>query len=111
MVATRRRWPWPRAELGRRGVEVGHVGDVDPEGGDGDDEVGEAEAHRRELRDALGPARDLLADEVLAGDAEVEAAGGELARDLGGGEELELDAVDAARRCRGTRGRRRRGRW
>ena len=84
------------AEGGGGGVEIGHVAHIDPEGRHGDDEIGEAEAHRGEFGHQVGPVGHFLAHEILAGDAEMQAAGGEFAGDLAGREQHELDAVDAA---------------
>ena len=41
-----------------------------------------------------------FADQILAGDAEVQAAGSKLARDLGGGEQHEVDAGHVAHAAR-----------
>ena len=65
---------------------------VDPGLRRGDDDIGAAEAERRQQRKALVGVGDLLAHEVLAGDAEMRRAGGELADDLGGREKGHFDA-------------------
>ena len=51
-----------------------------------------AEAERAQQHEALIGVGDLLAHEILAGDAEMRRAGGELADDLGGREKRDLDA-------------------
>ena len=117
LVATVSRRPWRGAEIGGDVVEVGHVAHVDPR-------LAARRPRRRSGRSrAAGPARPSppvghrLLDLVAAGDAEMDGAGAELARDLRRREVRDLDAgepVDAAAIARGRRrpgrGRARRGR-
>jgi hypothetical protein len=49
-----------------------------------------AEAHGRHRLDRLLPARDTLLHEVGAGDAQMDAAGGQLARDFPGGQQAQF---------------------
>ena len=94
-VAMRSRRPWRARKARGDVVEILHRPDVDPELRHRDDDIGVAEAERREQRDPASASATRLAQQVLAGDAEMHVPGGELARDLGGGEERDLDAVDA----------------
>ncbi len=57
----------------------------------GDDDVGRAEAEAGLDGGLLLPVGDVLAQKILAGDAEVDAALADLAGDFGGGEEGDLD--------------------
>ena len=59
------------AKIGRDLVEIGHGAHVDPGLRHRHDDVGVAEAKRRQHLDRLVRIRDLLADQVLAGDAEM----------------------------------------
>ena len=64
----------PGAMVRRDILEVGHRSHVDPGLRRGDDDIGAAEAERRQQREALVGVGDLLAHEVLAGDAEMRRA-------------------------------------
>ncbi len=58
-----------------------------------------AEAHRRQFRDLPVPVGELVAHEVGAGDAEMDAPGGEFAGDLAGREQHEFEALGAVDRA------------
>src|SRR5690606_21569022 len=73
------------AEPGRDVVEILHRPDVDPQFRHRDDEVRAPEPEPGEDKDAPAPVRDRLAHQVLAGDAEMDVAGGKLAGDLSRG--------------------------
>ena len=60
--------------------------------GDGDDDIGAPEAERRQQRQPLVGVGDFFAHQVLAGHAEMDGAGGELADDLGSREIGDFDA-------------------
>ncbi len=81
------RHPHPIAALGAIGrgdiVEIGHGAHIDPGLGRGDDYVGVAEAERAQKLQPRLDVRNFLAQQILAGDAEMRAAGGKLADDLG----------------------------
>ena len=81
------------AEIGGDVVEIGHGLDVEPDVGNGHHHVGMAEAEPRHDLGAAFPVRQRLAHQVLAGDAEVHRAGADLARDLRGGQEDDLDVA------------------
>ena len=87
------------AKIGRDLVEIGHAAHVDPGLRHGDDHVGMAEAERGQHLHRLVRIRDLLAHQVLAGDAEMRRAAGQLADDLGGREEGDLDVGHAGERA------------
>ena len=70
------------AEVGGDVGEVGHLGDVDPGVGHGDDDFGLAEAERLCEDDLVGAVLGFLVDEVGAGDAEIDRAADQLAGDL-----------------------------
>ena len=78
--------PVPRAMVGRDILEVGHRAHVDPGLRRGDDDIGAAEAQRRQQREPLIGVGDLLAHQILAGDAEMRRAARELADDFRGRE-------------------------
>ena len=80
-------------EFGGDVVEVGHGVDIEPAVRDGDDNVSLAEAETGLDRDLRFPVGDVLAQKVLAGDAEVDAALADLARDLRGRQESDFDVV------------------
>ena len=82
------------------GVEVVQCAHIDPGAGDGEDEVGMAEAQLGQLLDPVFPLAQLLADEVGAGDAEMDAACRQFAGDFAGGEQHQLDIVDAVDEAR-----------
>ena len=67
-------------------VEIGHGADVDPGLRHGDDDVGLAEAERCQQHHAGIGVGDLLAHQILTGDAEMGGAGRELRDDLRGRE-------------------------
>ena len=67
------------AELGGDVVEVGHGVDVEPGFRHGDHDIGRAEAEPRLDRGLALPVGDVLAQQILAGDAEVDAALADLA--------------------------------
>ena len=81
------------AELGGDVVEVGHGVDVEPDFRHGDHHIGGAEAEPRPDRGLLLPVGDVLAQQILAGDAEIDAALADLACNLGGRQEGDLDVV------------------
>ena len=83
------------AERQRDLVEIGHGAHVDPAVGHGDDDVGAAEAELLQELDAVIGVRHLLADEILAGDADVGATGFQIPRDLGRRHERDFDAIEA----------------
>ena len=89
----------PGAEGGGDVLEIGHGAHVDPGLRRGDDDIGAAEAERRQQSEALVGVGDLLAHEILAGDAEMRGAGGELADDFGRREKRDLDAGEAGDRA------------
>ena len=60
-----------RAKIGRDLIEIGHSANVDPRLGHRHDDVGVAEAKRRQHLDRFLRIRNLLADQVLASDAEM----------------------------------------
>ena len=80
-------------------VEIGHGPHVDPGLRHGHHDIGVAEAQRRQHLHGRVGIRDLLAHEVLAGDAEMGGTGGQLRNDLGGREEGHLGAFDARDRA------------
>ena len=88
--------PHPLAAPGAIGggdvLEIGHGAHVDPGLRRGDDDIGAAEAERRQQLEPRIGVGDLLAHQILAGDAEMGGAGGELADDLGGRKKGDLDA-------------------
>lgn len=73
--------------------QVGHRIDVDPHLRHRDDDAGMAEAQRGHERETLGGVRDVLADEILAGDAQVHVAARQFAGDLGSRKERHLGVV------------------
>ena len=81
------------AELGGDVVKVGHGVDVEPGFRHRDHDIGRAEAKAGLDRGLALPVGDVLAQQVLAGDAEVDAALADLACDLGGRQEGDLDVV------------------
>ena len=95
------------AEGERHLLQVRHAAHVEPAGGHGDDDVGAAEAQRLQEAHALAGVLHGLADQVLAGDAEVRRAALQELRDLGGGDEVDLDARQGrrSRPCSRARGR------
>ena len=76
-------------------VEIGHGPHIDPGLRHGDDDIGVAEAERGQHLDSGIGIRDLLAHQILAGDAEMGGARGELRDDLGGREKGDLRPLDA----------------
>ena len=83
------------AEGGGDVVDVGHGAHVDPGLRHRDHDIGEAEAEAFDQHHALVGVGDLLAHQVLAGDAEMHGAGRELRGDFGGRQIGDLDAVEA----------------
>src|SRR5262245_36994467 len=81
-----------RVECGADVVEVGHRRDVNPCARNGDDHVGEAEAKRLQQQDRLVAVAHVLAEEVLAGDAEMDLTVAERGSDLGRRHQLHVDA-------------------
>ena len=79
-------------ERGGNVVDVGHGAHVDPGLRHGNDDIGMAEAQRRQQFDLRGRIGDLLAHKIFTGDAHVGCALGELLDDLGGREESHFDA-------------------
>ena len=94
-----RRHPHPLAAPGAEGggdiFDIRHAAHVDPGLRHGDDDIGIAEAQRREQLHARVRVSQGLAQKVLAGDAHVDAARAELADDFGGREKGDLDAGHA----------------
>ena len=90
----------PARPIGRGDVlEIGHRAHVDPGLRRGDDHVGLAEAERRDQLEPGVGVQNLLAHQILAGDAEMGGAGGELADDLGGRKKGDLDPGQARDRA------------
>ena len=84
-----------RPELAGGEIEIGQIVHVDPERRHRHHQIGEPEPHRRDFRQPLAPARDLLAHQVLSCHAEMQPPRRQLARDLGGREQHHLNPVDA----------------
>ena len=84
-------------------LQVGHRLDIDPAIRHRDDHVGAAEAERAQELDGAVGVGERLADQVLAGDAEMHAAGLELVHDLRRREIHDLDAVEAFDQRRDSR--------
>ena len=82
-------------ERRRHVFEISHVAHVDPRLRRGDDDIGVAEAELREQDDLAVGLR--LAHQILAGDAEMGGAGGEVLDDLGRRQEGDLDVFDPDR--------------
>ena len=91
-----RRDPHALAALGAIGrrdiVEIGHGAHVDPRLGRGDHDIGVAEAERAQELEPRLDIRNLLAQQILAGDAEMRGSRGKLADDLGRRDIGDLDA-------------------
>ena len=79
------------AEIGGDVVEIGHGVDVEPDVGNGNHDIGAAEAEPCGDLGARLPVGQRLAQQILAGDAEVDAAGAKFAGDFGGRQEADLD--------------------
>ena len=79
--------------------EVGHARDIDPAIRHGDDHIGAAEAERLQELDRAVDIGQRLADQILAGHAEMHAARFQLMHDLGGRGVDHLDAVEAVERA------------
>ncbi len=75
-------------------VEIGHGANVDPGLRHRDHDIGETEAEPFDQHHAPVGVRDHLAHQILAGDAEMDGAGRELAGDFGGRQISDLDAVE-----------------
>ena len=89
-------------ELGRDLGDVDDAADVDPALGDGQHQGAAGVAERLlEHQDAVVLAL-VLADDVVAGDAEIDAALGDLREDVGGALEQHLDARAGPGSWRGT---------
>jgi len=84
-----------RAEGGGDVGEIGHVAHVDPRLRRGDDDIGVAEAERRQQFDLARSVGNGLAHEIFAGHAHVDGALREMRRYVGGREKGDLDIVDA----------------
>ena len=95
--------PHPVAAPGAIGrgdvVEIGHRAHVDPGLGRGNHDIGVAEAERTQERKPRLDVGNLLAHQVLAGDAEMDLARGELADDLGRRDIGDLDPGQAGDRA------------
>ena len=76
-------------------LEIDHAAHVDPGARHRHDDIGVAEAERRQQLDPLVGVRNSLAHEILARDAHVNGARGKLRRDLTRREERDLDIVEA----------------
>ncbi|CEG09365.1 hypothetical protein BN961_02790 [Afipia felis] len=83
------------AERGRDVVEVGHGADIDPRLRHGDHHVGAAEAERLDQHHALVGVGDAFADQILAGNAEVDLSACKLGCDFARGEIGDLDLIEA----------------
>lgn len=79
------------AEIGRHVVEVGHAVDIEPHVRHRHNNIGVTEAKPRDDFGTAFPVGQVLAHQILAGDAEVDAAAADLARNLRGGHEHDLD--------------------
>ena len=92
--------PHPFAAPGAIGggdvLEIGHGAHVDPGFRRGDHDIGMAEPKRAQELEPGADVRDLLAQQILAGDAEMGCAGGELADDLGARDIGDLDSGKTA---------------
>ena len=88
------------AEGGGGGVEIVQRIDIGPEFRHGDDQVGMTEPHRRQLPQLVVPIGDFLAHQIRAGHPQMNAPGGQFARDFTGGQQHQLDAFDAFDRAR-----------
>ena len=84
-----------RAKSGGDIVEIGHGAHVDPSLRHGDDDVGVAEAQRRQKLHFASASAIVLAHEIFAGHAEMHIAAGELRDDFGGREKGDFDAGDS----------------
>ena len=89
----------PHPERGGDVVEVRHGAHIDPGLRHRHHHVGAAEAELVEQHDARLRLRDQLADQILAGDAEVDRALRELRGDLGRGQVGDLDIVELGDRA------------
>ncbi len=76
-------------------VEVGHAAHVDPGLRHGDGDIGEAEAELVDEHDLAIGVRNHFPHQILAGDAEMHGALGELRGDLGRGQISDFRAVEA----------------
>ncbi len=83
------------AEGGGDVVDVGHGAHVDPGLRHRHHDIGKAEAETFDQHHALVGIRDHFAHQILAGDAEMHGAGGELRRDFRRRQISDLDAVEA----------------
>ncbi len=77
------------------GVEIVERVDVAPAGRNRDDKIGPAEAERGEFGDLPVPVGQLVADQIRAGHAQMDAARRQFARDFPGGEKDKLQPVRA----------------
>jgi glycine/D-amino acid oxidase-like deaminating enzyme len=80
-------------------LQVFHAIDVDPAIGHSDHDIGAAETKRQEKLYRAVDVGERFADQILAGDAELNASRFELVHDLGGGHVDDLDAVEAFERA------------
>ena len=89
----------PARAIGRRDIlEIGHGAHVDPGARRGDDDIGVSESEGAQEFDFGVDIGDLFAHQILARDAEMGCAGGELADDLGAGDVGDLDPWKADQR-------------
>ena len=88
-----------QAERGRDVVEIGHAAHVDPGLRHRDHDIGEAEAQPLDHHHALVHVGDHLAQQILAGDAEMDRALRQRAGDLAGREIGDLDAGQSGDRA------------
>ena len=93
------------AECHRDLVEVFHAAHVDPARRHGDDDIGVTEAELLEKFDPPFGIGDFFADEVLAGDAEMDAAGAQRIGDFRRRNEGDLDVAAYRRFRRDSRAR------
>src|SRR5262249_48200586 len=80
-------------------VKVGHGAHVDPGLRHGDNNIGKAKSKPGDQDDAVLGLRDHLADQILAGNAEMHGALAELARDLRCRQISDLDLLEAVNRA------------
>jgi hypothetical protein len=77
-------------------VQVGHGGDIDPGVRRGHHHIGKAEAQRLDHGDAAGNVRRAFAQQVFAGDAQMDVAAEQRGGDLARREQHHIDTIQAA---------------
>ena len=83
------------AEGGGNRIQIVQRIHVDPGGGDRDDQIGMPEAHRGKLGHLHVPVRQLVADQVGPGHAQMDAPRRQFARNLAGRQQDQFRALDA----------------